>query len=159
LAALTPPNRLALEISMKTGLRIGDVLNLKTEALRGVSEQRLTIKEQKTGKSRRIRIPLELYEEAMKKAGRYFIFENRLDQRRPRTRQAVYKDLKRVAKLFRLKENIAPHSARKVYAVEAFARTGDIKRVQSLLNHKDEAITTLYAMADTLTARKLDKGK
>ena len=33
LAALTPPNRLAMRVSLATGLRIGDVLNLRTEQI------------------------------------------------------------------------------------------------------------------------------
>ena len=33
LAALTPPNRLALEVSLATGLRIGDVLAPQTAKL------------------------------------------------------------------------------------------------------------------------------
>jgi site-specific recombinase XerC len=57
--------------------------------------------------------------------------------------------------MFRLKENIAPHSARKVYAVEAYSRSGELARVQKLLNHESEAVTELYAMADALTSRRL----
>lgn len=154
LAALTPENRLALEISLATGLRIGDVLNLRSEALEGAKDRRLTVRELKTGKTRRFQLPLELYERALAIAGKRFVFENRLDWRKHRTRQAVYKDLKRIAKAFRLKANVAPHTARKVWAVEKYHQT-DLKRVQGLLNHQSEAVTALYAMADELTARRL----
>ena len=52
LAALTPPNRLACEISLATGLRISDVLALtRDQAVDG----RFSIREQKTGKVRRSR--------------------------------------------------------------------------------------------------------
>lgn len=155
LAALTPHNRLALEISLATGLRISDVLGIKTEAVR--QGQRFTVRELKTGKTRRVSLPVELHARAVAIAGRAFVFEHRLDWRKPRTRQAVFKDLKRIAKMFRIKENVAPHSARKIYAVEALRRTGELKRVQTLLNHSDEAVTALYAMSDTLTARKTGK--
>lgn len=151
LAALTPQNRLALEISMATGLRISDVLNLRTEALRSSKDRRISVRELKTGKTRRVFLSLELYRRALALAGKVFIFENRLDWRKPRTRQAVYKDLKRVAKIFRLKENIAPHSARKTWAVEEYHKDRDLKRVQRLLNHSDEAVTMIYALADQLT--------
>lgn len=154
LAALTAPNRLALEISLSTGLRISDVLNLRTETLKGANQRRFTLREAKTGKRRRITLSLDLYTRALSKAGKIFVFENRLDWKQPRTRQAVFKDLKRVAKIFRLKANIAPHSARKVYAVEDFRVHGDLKRVQRLLNHESEAVTLVYALADELTARK-----
>lgn len=154
LAALTPPNRLALEVSLATGLRISDVLNLRTEALRAAEDRRLSVRELKTGKTRRIKLTAELYERALSMAGKIYIFPNRHDWRRPRTRQAVYKDLKRAAKLFRVPLNVAPHTARKVYAVDQYHRDGDLKRVQKLLNHDREAVTMLYAMADELTARR-----
>lgn len=154
LAALTPPNRLAMEISLATGLRISDVLQLRSDALRGASGRKLTVRELKTGKARRITLPFELYDRAVRLAGRAFVFEHRLDWRKPRTRQAVFKDLKRAAALFRCRVNLAPHSARKVYAVEAYHRCGDLKRIQRLLNHDSEAVTLLYALADELTKRR-----
>jgi integrase len=144
-----------MEISLATGLRIGDVLALRSDAVRGAKDGRLTVRESKTGKTRRIRLPGELHRRAISMAGKAYVFEGRTDWRKPRTRQAVYKDLKRIAKAYRLKANIAPHSARKVYAVEAYKRTGDLKRVQALLNHSSEAVTALYALADELTARRM----
>lgn len=159
LAALMPANRLALELSLATGLRISDCLCIQTEKLKKTGNGRLTITEMKTGKKRRIYIPAELRERMLKQAGRYYIFENRRDSKRTRTRQAVFKDLKRVARIFRLRENIAPHTCRKVYAVEYFKKCGDIHKVQELLNHSDEAVTMLYAMADVLTERTLGRKK
>lgn len=150
LAALMPENRLACEISLATGLRIGDVLAIKTEQLHG-SEGRFTIKEQKTGKSRAVRLPPRLLEMALKIAGRFYVFENRLDPRKHRTRQAVYKDIKRAAKAFRFYENITCHSLRKSYAVEQYRKSGgNLEKVKKLLNHSDEAVTYIYALADCL---------
>lgn len=155
LAALMPANRLALEISLATGLRIGDVLQLRSDALRTAVGRRLTVRELKTGKRRRVTLPVELYNRALSMAGKVYVFQHRLDYRKPRTRQAVFKDMKRAARMFRCVPNVAPHSARKVYAVEAYHRTGDLKRVQALLNHSEEAVTMLYAMADEVTARRI----
>lgn len=152
LAALTPENRLAIETSLATGLRIGDVLQLHTEQLR---KERFTIKEQKTGKSRRIRLPNDLRDDLLRQAGRFYVFEHRLDQRKHRTRQAVWKDLHRAAALFRLPKAlvIAPHSARKIFAVSKYQSGHSLQKVQQLLNHSDEAVTLLYAMADQLTEK------
>nr|CRY95757.1 hypothetical protein [uncultured prokaryote] len=160
LAALTPANRLVCEISLVTGLRVGDVLKLRTEALRGILEskskqKRLTVVEQKTGKSRRVYFPTELLERVIAQAGPEWAFNGRLDDKHHRTRQAVYKDLKRASRLFRIKLNISPHSCRKIYAVNLYRRTGDLEKVRETLQHSQEAITMLYAMADVLTARKL----
>lgn len=147
LAALMPVNRLAIEVSIYTGLRIGDVLRLKTCNL---DKERFTVKEMKTGKSKRVRLPMWLRDELRHIAGRYYVFEARSDAKKTRTRQAVYKDLRRAAKLYRLNAHVSPHSARKIYAVEEYKRTGSIAKVKELLNHSDEAVTMLYAMADEL---------
>ena len=48
-------------------------------------------------------------------------------------------------------------SARKLYAVSEYRRTGSIERVKELLNHEDEAVTILYAMADQLERRRRKK--
>lgn len=141
---------------MATGLRIGDVLSIRTaQATMG----RFTLVEQKTGKHRRVYLPRELRERMFEQAGRFFVFEGRLSPFKPRTRQAVYKDLARVAALYRLdgakiKAHISPHTGRKMWAVEAYKASGSLSHVQALLNHEDEAVTMLYALADTLTTRE-----
>lgn len=157
LAALTPQNELALRVSMATGLRIDDVLSLRTHAIMETCNNRVTVREKKTGKSRRVYIPQLLLDEMREYAGRFYVFEGRCDTRRHRTRQAVWKDLKRAASLFRIKTplNVSPHTARKVYAVEAFRKYGDIRKVRSLLNHSDEGVTALYIMAAEMSARKV----
>lgn len=151
LAALTPPNRLACEISLYTGLRIGDVLELKTAQLK----PRMTIQEGKTGKRRAVRLSDELYRRCMAFSGHTYIFPGRLAGTRHRTRQAVYKDIKRAAALFRVGKalQISPHTCRKVYAVCALDRGASLAKVRQLLNHDSEAVTMLYAMADEITAR------
>lgn len=157
LTALMPANRLALEVSMATGLRIADVLHLKTEAL--VRTARPTITERKTGKRRRVYFPRALRDTLLRQAGRYYVFEGRYDERRPRTRQAVFKDIKRVARMYRvdgekIRANVAPHTARKIYAVQDYRAHGSLERVRRLLNHSDEAVTALYALADRLERKQ-----
>lgn len=157
LSALMPPNRLALIVSLCTGLRIDDVLSLKTET---VKKERFTIKEMKTGKARKIRLPKNLRIKLLQQAGRIYVFEHRLDFTKHRTRQAVNKDLKRACELFRVSGvNVTPHTARKIYSVGEYKQTCSLKRVQELLNHSNESVTILYAMADELTAREVKKSK
>lgn len=151
LAALFPDNRLACEISLATGLRINDVLALKTAQ---VAKGRFTIREEKTGKTRFVRLPADLQRRCLLAGGNVFVFPHRLNGRKHRTRQAVFKDLKRVARAFRCRENIAPHSLRKSFAVEEYQKHGDLKRVQKLLNHSDEAVTYIYAMSNIVSKRK-----
>lgn len=153
LAALTPANRLVLEVSLATGLRVGDVLDMRSCALAA----RITVRELKTGKNRRIRIPVELLTRMQAIAGKVYVFEGRYSALRHRTRQAVYNDLKRAAALFRLPVGlqISPHTARKVYAVSEYHRSGSLARVQQLLLHSSEAVTMVYAMADAMTERRM----
>ena len=129
--------------ALATGLRIGDVLALKTEQLK----PHFWVTEQKTGKRRQVGLPEPLLSDIKKQAGETWAFPGR-DGRKPRTRQAVWKDVKRAAEAFRIPQNVGPHSARKVYAVELLEKYGDIKRVQKALNHSNQAVTMVYAMAD-----------
>lgn len=149
LALLTPPNRLACQLALHTGLRISDVLALRTEQLK----PRLTVKEAKTGKSRRITIPKQLLADIQAQAGEVWAWPGR-DPAKHRTRQAVWADVKRAQRACRLPSNIGPHSLRKTYAVRQYARSGDLGKVQAALNHSDPAVTVLYALADHISGQK-----
>lgn len=143
LAVLTPRNALIMRVALHTGLRVGDVLALKTDQL----QSHFWVTERKTGKRRQIGLPEPLLTDLRKAAGAVWVFENPRTGK-PQTRQAVWKDVKRAARAFRLPQNVGPHSARKVYAVELLERYGDIERVRKALNHSSEAVTLIYAMAD-----------
>lgn len=153
LASLTPPNRLALEVAMATGARIGDVLHITTDQLRRMKRY-WSYREQKTGKPRRAYIPQSLRDRMAGQAGAHYVWEGRLDGRKPRTTSAVYKDLVRAARRFNIRLTLTPHSTRKAYAVEEYKRTGDLSAVRDDLNHSRDSVTMLYALADELTARK-----
>ena len=146
LYALTPANRLVCQVCLSTGLRVGDVLAIRTESLK----KQFTIIEQKTGKKKRIRLSEALYAELRAQAGEYYVFEHRTDPHRHRTRQAVYADVKRACKAFRLKANVTPHSLRKAYAVKLMRKYGDIAKVREALNHESDLVTMLYAFSDLI---------
>lgn len=95
-----------------------------------------------------------LFRELSVQAGEVYVFEHRTDPNRHKTRQAVFADLKRASRAFRVKCNLSPHSLRKIYAVELFRKYGDLKRVQKALNHDNEVVTIIYALADELQKRK-----
>lgn len=150
LRALTRPNRLACMVSLYTGLRISDVLNIKTEQLR---QERFSVVEMKTGKRRRLRLPQQLRLDCLRISGKVYAFPNRLTEVKPRTRQAVWKDLHRVARLFGLKGGIAAHSFRKTYAVTLRKQGLSPARISKALNHSDPCITALYMYADELALK------
>lgn len=143
LAALTDTNRLVMRTALATGLRVGDVLALTPDRLK----PHFWVTEQKTGKARQVGLPEPLLSDLRHHAGKWWVFPGR-DPRKHHTRQAVWKDVKRAAQAFRLPQNVAPHSFRKVYAVELMQRYGDIERVRRALNHNSESVTLIYALAD-----------
>ena len=151
LALLMPTNRLVMRVCIHTGLRVGDVLAIKTKALKSP----MTVREAKTGKSRRVYIPRPMLEEMQEQAGRIWVFESRTDVKKHRTRQAVYKDVARAAAALRRSGAVpkaavvSPHSARKLAAVEAY-KVGGLEAAGKLLNHSDPAVTMIYALADQL---------
>lgn len=152
LAALTEKNRLVIRTALVTGLRIGDVLALKPEQLK----RNFWVKEQKTGKSRQVGLPEPLLSDLKANAGTEWVFPGRNPEKH-HTRQAVWKDVKRAGRAFRLCQNIAPHSMRKVYAVELMKKYGDIERVKRALNHSSEIVTMIYAMADVQLEAKFKR--
>ena len=160
LAALQPTNRLVFEVMLATGLRVGDVLKLTTEQ---VKRQRFTVRESKTGKTRRGYLPAKLQLQLLEQAGRLYAFEGRTDWRKHRTRQAVWKDTVRCAAFFQRGGSVpkgatvSPHSARKVYAVGEYRRTGSLDDVRRKLNHDPAhmATTLVYALSDQLNADEL----
>lgn len=123
------------------------MVNLRSDQLK----PRITVKERKTGKGKRITIPAQLLRAIKDQAGEVWAFPGR-DPEKPKTRQAVWKDVKRAAAAMRLPVNVGPHTMRKVYAVRKLAASGgDLAAVSRALNHSDMAVTLLYAMADHLT--------
>lgn len=147
---LMPSNRLALQVAVETGLRIGDVLALRRDQI----AERFTVVEQKTGKRRPVRLGKKLLGELRRLPVRgEFVFAGR-DPAKPRTRQAVYADLKRAAKFCRIPANLTPHSARKIFAAAAFQKSGDLGKVQKLLNHNSPEITLFYVMAAAISQKR-----
>lgn len=145
LAALTPQNRLIARVCLHTGLRVGDVVGIPAASL----ASQFMVSERKTGKKKRVGLPAELLAEIRAQSDRTWAFPGR-EEGKHKTRQAVWADVKRAAKAFRLPQNIAPHSFRKVYAVDLLGKYGDLERVRRAMNHSGVEVTLIYAMADRL---------
>lgn len=150
LRLLTYDNMLVCCVALQTGLRISDVLSLRSD---DIKKKSFTITEQKTGKKRKIRLSEELRQELISISGKIYVFPHRTDENRHRTRQAVYKDIRRACKALRISDNITPHSLRKNYAVSIYKKYGDISVVQKALNHDNELVTLLYALSDKITKK------
>lgn len=150
LAALTPCNRLIMRTCLATGLRVGDVVALRSSQL---DNRRATVRESKTGKARRIYWPKELWLDLRRWRGAEWVFPGRLDPSKHWSRQAVWKDCKRAARAFRLSGVVAPHSARKTYAQQIAAHGGQ-EAARRKLGHADIATTLIYTLARTVDLDK-----
>lgn len=150
LSALMPQNQLIVKVMLQTGMRLSDALRMPTEALVPSG----WYIEAKTGKKRRYGLPRPLLEAIKAQAGPEWAFPGR-KKGQHKTRQAVWKDIKRASIAFRLPQNVGAHSMRKVYAVQLMRKYGDLDRVQRNLNHCSSSVTAIYAMADVLLDRKL----
>lgn len=155
LAAMMPANRLAIEVSLATGLRISDVLSLKTDKVRQTA--RPYVRDSKTGKLHRIYLPVELRHRMLAQAGTIWVWEGRIDPTKHRTRGAVYKDMMQAVQVIKRAghvdkgAHISPHSARKIAAVDVYHSKG-LRAAQELLVHDEEhpATTLLYALSDEM---------
>lgn len=139
-------NILALRVSLETGLRIDDVLSLKWDNF--ISQRTFVYTAKKTKKQGKKSISLQLLNEIRKNSleNSPFLFPGR-NPNSHRTRQAVWKDIKKASDTIGLIQNASPHSARKTYAVELRKQKG-LDAVQTELQHTDITTTMLYAFSD-----------
>ncbi|MCM1528854.1 MAG: tyrosine-type recombinase/integrase [Alistipes sp.] len=144
---LMPANALVVEVMLRTGLRVSDVLSIRTEQL----ARRFTVEESKTGKHKRVYIGDALCARLRAQAGAVYVFEGAKSPERHRTRQAVWTDLKRAARALRLPGCVAPHSCRKSYACDEFRKSGSVGSVQAKLGH-DRIETTLAYLLDIIAS-------
>ena len=139
-------HELICRIGLSTGLRISDILRLTIDQ---INIEKPTIKEMKTGKSKRIYIPKKLREElkvyhAHNSHNEYIFYSK--SKSGHISRQAVWKAFKRASKSLNLKENIAPHSTRKSYACKLLKKGKNYKYIKTKLNHTNMTDTLLYLL-------------
>lgn len=150
-AFMSYENALVVRVSLETGMRIGDVLKLAPCDLKG---RTLYFRASKTGKEGSAVISADLARRLRRVAGDRYIFPKRGKPEEYRTRQAVWKDVKRAAATLKAAgilggENISPHSARKTFAVEDMERHG-IEHTRKALQHSDKSLTRMYAFSDKM---------
>lgn len=137
-------------IGAHNGLRVSDVIGLKVKHLR---VQKPTIREKKTGKSKRIYIPKRTREELIDRSERRsdsdndYIFQSKKNRKQHISRQAVWK-------AFRTAENIAAkngkqinvgtHSMRKAYAQKLLRKGKSYDDIRKKLNHAQYGDTLRY---------------
>ena len=155
---------LPLEISLETGLRIGDVVSLRKSSVRRSRSGVYTIKYKaaKTGKTGEARISKSLgarLKARAKAADGLFLFPpGRRGGKSPHlTRQACWARMKQAARRAGLdRDGVSPHSLRKNFAVALMHERG-LEAVRAALQHSDEAVTRIYAYADSIMQTDSDE--
>ena len=130
-------------MGINTGLRISDILPLKVKDVKGTH---ITIKEKKTGKSKRFKINSSLKAEL----DRYTATMNNDDYLFPSrkgdsyiSRVQAYRILNEVADKLGLEE-IGTHTLRKTFGYHHYQQYKDVAVLQEIFNHSSPSITLRY---------------
>ena len=138
---LSEPHRTIFDLARETGLRISDILKIKACDI----APSMSVIESKTGKINAFKLSETLY----KRLKRYYTcktmnyaFQSTRDSKKHIHRSTVHRHLKRAGHWSDI--NLSTHSARKLFAMNIFHKTGKVKEVQKALNHKYMSTTLSY---------------
>lgn len=152
-AELTPAEWLPLGVALQTGLRVGDVVKIRT---RDLAEDGVRYTAQKTGKRGFARLDAETVSQLRKQARYGWCFPSPQAKGKHLTRQAVWYRIKRAAKRACIgAEGVSPHALRKSFAVLLMESSG-LDAVQKALQHDRRDVTEMYALSDWLSGENAD---
>lgn len=143
-------NHLLFTLGINTALRVSDLLKLKVSDVmdkRKVKEV-TTIREQKTGKTKRFHInktcakAIQDYVNAVKPQPDDYLFASR--QGGAITRQQAWSILNNAAKLVGITDNIGTHTLRKTFGYHALRGGYGIEKLMVAFNHSSQAVTKRY---------------
>jgi integrase/recombinase XerD len=145
-------NKAMLELMYATGLRVSELVTLKTDDLHlSMGFVRCVGK----GSKERI-VPLgDVAEEAVEdylKYARLSLLKKNRDEKilflnqhgRPLTRQGFWKILKKLTKDANIAKDITPHTLRHSFATHLLENGADLRAVQEMLGHSDISTTQIY---------------
>lgn len=145
---LTREEWLPLFVSLKTGMRVGDVVKIRVRDLR---ENGVRYAAEKTGKVGFAELPRETLQQLREQARGGWCFPSPTNKKAHLTRQAVWYRIKRAAKRAGVSvEGVSPHALRKSFAVFMFGEKG-LRATMNALQHDRANTTAIYAYADWLT--------
>ncbi|QWI25657.1 site-specific integrase (plasmid) [Bacillus mycoides] len=129
-------------IGINTGLRVGDLLKLKTSDVK--RKKKITIQEGKTKKPRTISL-VNVYDEIQAYANTVdseWLFPSRKGDKAITPTQA-YRKLQRAGEMADL-DSIGTHTMRKTFGYWFYKQTKDVAKLQKILNHSHPDITLGY---------------
>lgn len=134
-------------IGVNTGLRVSDILALKTDQILNLNnkkDKRLTVYEGKTDKARTISFKNtwdDVYSYA-KTVDSEWLFPSRQGDKAISTTQA-YRVLKKCAWWNDI-DSVGTHTMRKTFGYHLYKATKDVAMLQSILNHASPDVTLRY---------------
>lgn len=147
---------LLLVLGFNTGLRIGDICNLRVKDVRG--RERVNIEAQKTDKMSDIKLQAaaqKVFAAALKGKGEdEYVLASRQKGRRdgkekPISRQRCYSIIKEIARQAGFEEHVGCHTMRKTFAWNYYkASDGDLAKLQKILDHSSQEATIHYLGLD-----------
>lgn len=150
----SPRNYLLIVFGINTGLRIGDILNIRWDDVlnRNKSEYKthITIHEHKTGKvntfllNNSVKEALDNYKKYLKNALLGFIFRSNKGYDKPISRQQAYRIIKEAAKYAGCCDGISCHSLRKTFGYYAIKEGISPAIIMKIYNHSSFRITQRY---------------
>ncbi len=138
-------NYMLFLFGINTGLRISDILKLKVSDVK--EQTHINLKEQKTGKEKKVKIngiidELANYIEGM--PDNSYLFASQKGDNKPITRVQAYRVLNKAAIAIGLNGEIGTHTLRKTFGYHFYQKTKDIALLQELFNHSSPSITLRY---------------
>ncbi|WP_257009432.1 site-specific integrase [Bacillus sp. 7884-1] len=130
-------------IGINTGLRISDLVKLKTKDIK--RKKSITVREGKTKKPRTLNLT-NIYEEIqayIAEIDSEWLFPSRQGGSHITTTQA-YRQLVKAGKMVEIEEGIGTHTMRKTFGYWFYKQTKDIAKLQTILNHSKPEITLRY---------------
>ena len=138
-------NYLMFIIGINTGLRIGDILELKVKDLR--DKTHIKIIEQKTDKVKRFLINSSLKQETDKfikgMEEEEYLFQSRKGKNQPISRVQAYRILNSAGEKVGLKE-IGTHTLRKTFGYWHYKQNKDVALLQEIFNQSAPSVTLRY---------------
>ncbi|MBB6449616.1 integrase [Geomicrobium halophilum] len=146
--ALHGRNRLLFTVGVSLGLRISDLLTLKVGDLRG--KETLVLPEQKTGKTRYIKLNATVRKEMKELTGvsdEEYLFRSAKGDNRPISRVHAHRILNDAAKRAGIADKvgaIGTHTLRKTHGYILHDNGTDITRIMTMMGHSTPAMTLKY---------------
>lgn len=137
-------NLLLFNIGINTGLRIGDLIKLRIEDVRGKAS--FTIREGKTSKPRTVHLNAIMADIADylsdTEATTGWLFPSRKGDNHISTTQA-YRILAGAGESIG-RDDVGTHTLRKTFGFHYYQRTKDVATLMEIFNHSDQATTKRY---------------